>query len=88
MNGQEQNQRGLWGSKIAFIFAATGSAIGLGNIWRFPMVVGKYGGAVFVFVYILAVVLVGFTVMLAEMILGRHTQNPANPGRSSAIWVF
>jgi NSS family neurotransmitter:Na+ symporter len=77
MNGQEQNQRGLWGSKIAFIFAATGSAIGLGNIWRFPMVVGKYGGAVFVFVYILAVVLVGFTVMLAEMILGRHTQRNA-----------
>ena len=77
MNGQEQTQRGLWGSKVAFIFAATGSAIGLGNIWRFPMVVGKYGGAVFVFVYILAVALVGFTVMLAEMIIGRHTQRNA-----------
>jgi NSS family neurotransmitter:Na+ symporter len=77
MNGQDQNQRGHWGSKLAFIFAATGSAIGLGNIWRFPMVVGKYGGAVFVFVYILAVALVGFTVMLAEMIIGRHTQRNA-----------
>jgi NSS family neurotransmitter:Na+ symporter len=77
MNGQDQNQRGHWGSKIAFIFAATGSAIGLGNIWRFPMVVGKYGGAVFVFVYILAVALVGFTVMLAEMTIGRHTQRNA-----------
>jgi len=77
MNVQDHNQRGHWGSKIAFIFAATGSAIGLGNIWRFPMVVGKYGGAVFVFVYIIAVALVGFTVMLAEMIIGRHTQRNA-----------
>lgn len=71
------NQRGNWGSKIAFIFAAAGSAIGLGNIWRFPTMVGRYGGAVFVFVYILAVVLIGFTIMLAELIIGRHTQrNP------------
>lgn len=74
MNGQDLNERGRWGSKIAFIFAATGSAIGLGNIWRFPMTVGKYGGAIFVLVYILAVALVGFTVMLAEMTIGRHTQ--------------
>ncbi len=77
MNGQDLSQRGRWGSKIAFIFAATGSAIGLGNIWRFPMVVGKYGGAVFVLVYIFAVALVGFTVMLAELTLGRYTQQNA-----------
>ncbi|MFC2164973.1 sodium-dependent transporter [Acidobacteriota bacterium] len=77
MNGQDISERGRWGSKIAFIFAATGSAIGLGNIWRFPMVVGKYGGAVFVLVYILAVALVGFTVMLAELVIGRHTQQNA-----------
>lgn len=77
MNDQDLSQRGRWGSKIAFVFAATGSAIGLGNIWRFPMVVGKYGGAVFVFVYIFAVALVGFTVMLAELALGRYTQQNA-----------
>ncbi len=77
MDGQDLSERGRWGSKFAFILAATGSAIGLGNIWRFPMVVGKYGGAVFVLVYILAVVLVGFTVMLAEMVLGRYTQRNA-----------
>ena len=77
MDSQQPTQRGKWGSKVAFIFAATGSAIGLGNIWGFPMMVGKNGGAVFVFVYILAVVLIGFTVMLAELIIGRHTQkNP------------
>ncbi len=77
MESQNLSQRGHWGSKAAFIFAATGSAIGLGNIWRFPMVVGENGGAVFVFVYILAVALIGFTVMLAELVIGRHTQkNP------------
>ena len=77
MEDQEATGRGIWGSKVAFIFAATGSAIGLGNIWRFPTVASQNGGAVFVFVYILAVVLIGFTVMLAELTLGRHAQkNP------------
>jgi NSS family neurotransmitter:Na+ symporter len=77
MTATEAKDRGRWGSKIAFIFAASGSAIGLGNIWRFPMVVGQHGGAVFVFVYILAVVFIGFTVMLAELTIGRHAQrNP------------
>lgn len=69
--------RGAWGSKIAFIFAASGSAIGLGNIWRFPMMVGLNGGAIFVLTYIIAVILIGFTVMLAEFAIGRYTRkNP------------
>jgi NSS family neurotransmitter:Na+ symporter len=77
MEGQDTIKRGTWGSKIAFIFAATGSAIGLGNIWRFPTMVSQNGGAVFVLVYILAVALIGFTVMLAELTIGRHAQkNP------------
>ncbi|MCK4431812.1 MAG: sodium-dependent transporter, partial [Candidatus Aminicenantes bacterium] len=77
MDGQQLSQRGAWGSKVAFIFAATGSAIGLGNIWRFPTMVSQNGGAVFVLIYILAVALIGFTVMLAELTLGRHAQkNP------------
>lgn len=77
MNDQGTGERGVWGSKIAFIFAATGSAIGLGNIWRFPTMVSQNGGAVFVLVYVLAVAFIGFTVMLAELTLGRHTQrNP------------
>jgi len=77
MDGQEQKERGIWGSKLAFILAATGSAIGLGNIWRFPTTASQNGGAVFVLVYILAVVFIGFTVMLAELTIGRHTQkNP------------
>jgi len=77
MQGQDISTRGVWGSKVAFIFAATGSAIGLGNIWRFPTVVSQNGGAVFVLVYVLAVAFIGFTVMLAELTIGRHTQrNP------------
>ncbi|MGB8953482.1 MAG: sodium-dependent transporter [Candidatus Aminicenantales bacterium] len=77
MGSYNLSQRGRWSSKIGFIFAATGSAIGLGNIWGFPMMVGKNGGAVFVLVYILCVALIGFTVMLAELVIGRHTQkNP------------
>lgn len=78
MVNQDSSQRGNWGSKVAFIFAAAGSAIGLGNIWRFPMVVGQNGGALFVLVYILAVAFIGFSVMLAELVIGRYSQkNPA-----------
>jgi len=77
MEAKQVTERGNWGSKIAFILAAAGSAVGLGNIWRFPMAVGQNGGAVFVLVYILAVMLIGFTVMLSELTIGRHSQkNP------------
>ena len=73
----EERERGTWGSKIAFILAASGSAIGLGNIWRFPMITGKSGGAIFVFIYILAVIFIGFTVLLGEITIGRFSQrNP------------
>jgi NSS family neurotransmitter:Na+ symporter len=77
MSSADVKDRGSWGSKIAFIFAASGSAIGLGNIWRFPIMVGLNGGAVFVLAYIVAVFFIGFTIMLAELTIGRHTQkNP------------
>ena len=76
MAGSE-GHRGNWGSKLAFIFAASGSAIGLGSLWRFPLYTGRNGGAVFVFTYIIAVFFIGFTVMLVELTIGRHAQkNP------------
>ena len=56
-----------WGSRIGFILAAAGSAVGLGNIWRFPYITGKYGGAAFVLVYLALIFSVGFSVMRAEM---------------------
>ncbi len=69
--------RGQWGSKIGFILAAAGSAIGLGNIWRFPYIVGQNGGGAFVFVYIFFVVIIGLPYMYAELALGRSVQlNP------------
>jgi NSS family neurotransmitter:Na+ symporter len=70
-------KRGGWGSKMAFILAASGSAIGLGNIWRFPYQTGMNGGAAFVLIYIIAAFTVGLTLFLAEVSLGRATKrNP------------
>ncbi|MDZ7261555.1 MAG: sodium-dependent transporter [candidate division KSB1 bacterium] len=69
--------RGSWSSKFGFIMAAAGSAIGLGNIWRFPYLTGQNGGAAFVLVYLLCVFLIGFPVMLNEFAVGRYTRkNP------------
>jgi NSS family neurotransmitter:Na+ symporter len=69
--------RGQWSSKLGFIFAAAGSAIGLGNIWRFPYVVGENGGAAFVLLYVIFVVIIGLPYMFAELALGRSSQkNP------------
>ncbi len=83
--------RDTWGSKAAFIFAAAGSAIGLGNIWGFPTVAGTNGGAAFLVVYLLAVALIGAPVMLAELIIGRRTQrNPVGAFKALApdsAWV-
>ncbi len=69
--------RGKWGSKMGFILAASGSAVGLGNIWRFPYITGSMGGAVFVLIYLAAIILIGYPVLIAEVSLGRATnQNP------------
>jgi len=57
-------------SQLGFILAAAGSAVGLGNIWKFPYIAGEYGGGAFVLIYLVTVVLIGFTVMIAEMLIG------------------
>ncbi len=67
-------KRENWGSKIGFIMAATGSAVGLGNIWKFPFTAGENGGGAFVIVYLIFVVLIGFSVMLTEFAVGRRKQ--------------
>ncbi len=69
---------GHWSSRAAFVLAATGSAVGLGNIWRFPYLTGENGGGAFVLVYIACVIVVGLPLMMAEIMLGRR-------GRSSPI---
>jgi NSS family neurotransmitter:Na+ symporter len=67
----------MWGSRLGFVLAAAGSAIGLGNIWKFPIETGQNGGAAFVFVYLICVFSIGIPVMIAELALGRKTgSNP------------
>lgn len=64
--------RGLWSSRFAFILAATGSAVGLGNIWKFPYVTGENGGGAFVLVYLLCIAVIGIPIMMAEVFIGRN----------------
>jgi len=69
-NGIEQREQ--WGSRIGFILAAAGSAVGLGNIWKFPYMVGANGGGAFVVIYLAIVFTIGVSVMLAEFAIGRN----------------
>lgn len=64
-------------SRIGFILAAAGSAVGLGNIWKFPYITGENGGGAFVLIYLLAIIFVGLTVFIAESILGQNAQSNA-----------
>jgi NSS family neurotransmitter:Na+ symporter len=70
-------QRENWTSKLGFILAASGSAIGLGNIWRFPFVTGTNGGAIFLIIYLAAIILIGYPVLISEMAIGRKTEKNA-----------
>lgn len=67
-------RREAWGSRLGFLLAAAGSAIGLGNIWRFTYIMGANGGAAFIVVYLVCIVLVGTPVFLAELVIGRRAQ--------------
>jgi NSS family neurotransmitter:Na+ symporter len=70
---------GQWSSKLLFIFAATGSAVGLGNIWKFPWMTAESGGGAFVLIYILSVIFLALPIMAAEILIGkRGKQNPIN----------
>ena len=71
------NQRSNFTSKIGFVLAAAGSAVGLGNIWRFPYLAAKYGGGTFLLVYLILAVTFGFTLMTAEIAIGRKTGKSA-----------
>jgi len=69
--------RGNWSSQFGFIAAAAGSAVGLGNIWKFPYMTGRYGGAAFVLVYLLFVLLICIPIMNSELLVGRKSQKNA-----------
>ncbi len=68
----EKKQRGAWSSKFGFIMAAVGSAVGLGNIWRFPYIAGTSGGALFLILYVVIVAVLGFAMLSLEFAIGRY----------------
>ncbi|MDO5332016.1 MAG: sodium-dependent transporter, partial [Bacillota bacterium] len=76
--------RDTWSSRSTFILAAVGSAVGLGNAWRFPGLAAKYGGGAFLFVYLIAMLIIGIPLLMMEISIGRHTQKGA-PGSMRAI---
>ena len=78
---QEASTRATWSGKWAFILAAAASAVGLGNLWRFPYLAAKYGGGMFLFTYLVLVLTFGVSLLLLETALGRKT-------RQSVIGAF
>jgi len=66
--------RNQWSSRFGFILAAVGSAVGLGNIWKFPFITGMNGGGAFVLVYLVAILFCGLPILMAEFLIGRHSQ--------------
>lgn len=85
MTNDARLMHGQWSSRTAFILAASGSAIGLGNIWKFPYLTGENGGGAFVLVYLLCVAGLGIPIMIAETMLGRRgRQSPINTMRNLA----
>ncbi len=81
--GKRKSLHGHWSSKMAFILAVTGSAVGLGNVWKFPYVAGENGGGAFVLVYLACVILIGLPVMMSEILLGRRGRR--NPVATMAL---
>ena len=73
-------KRTNFGSRLGVILATAGSAVGLGNVWRFPYMTGENGGAVFIMIYVVCVLLLGIPCMISEFIVGRHGQ--ANTARA------
>ena len=79
------SKHGMWSSRWLFVLAAAGSAVGLGNIWRFPYITGENGGGAFVLVYLVCIAAIGVPIMIAEVLLGRAgRQSPINTMRSLA----
>ena len=85
MATERESIHGQWSSRLAFILAATGSAVGLGNIWKFPYLAGENGGGAFVLVYLGCIAVIGIPIMMAEVMLGRRgRQSPVNTMKTLA----
>lgn len=85
MAKRSRSIHGEWSSRWVFILAAAGSAVGLGNIWKFPYLAGEYGGGAFVLIYLLCIAVIGVPIMMAEIMIGRRgRQSPINTMRTLA----
>ena len=69
-----KEKRASWSGSLAFVLAASASAVGLGNLWRFPYLAAKYGGGVFIAAYLLLSLTLGFTLLVTEIALGRYSR--------------
>ena len=86
MSERDTSQHGMWSSGWLFVLAAAGSAVGLGNIWKFPYITGEYGGGAFVLVYLVCIAAIGIPVMMSEVFVGRSGRmSPINSLRHVAI---
>jgi NSS family neurotransmitter:Na+ symporter len=85
MATQRKSIHGQWSGRLAFILAATGSAVGLGNVWKFPYIAGENGGGAFVLIYLACIAIIGIPIMMAEVLIGRRgRQSPVNTMRDLA----
>jgi NSS family neurotransmitter:Na+ symporter len=85
MPSERTSIHGQWSNRLAFVLAATGSAVGLGNVWKFPYITGENGGGAFVLVYLLCIAVIGVPIMMAEVMLGRRgRRSPVNTMRTLA----
>ena len=90
------SRHGMWSNRWLFVLAAAGSAVGLGNIWKFPYIAGENGGGAFVLIYLVCVAFVGIPIMMAEVMIGREgRQSPINTMRKltqqhhrSGLWTL
>ena len=71
---KEKNNRSSFSGKIGFVLSAAGASVGLGNIWRFPFETGNHGGAAFILIYLVCVLILGIPIMIAEFLIGRHSR--------------
>ena len=74
MNGKNMTKRATFATKLGVIAATAGSSVGLGNIWRFPYLAAKYGGGIFLIIYIVLALTFGYTMIVAETAIGRMTR--------------
>ena len=83
----KEKSRSTFSGNIGFVLAAAGSAVGLGNIWRFPYLAAKYGGGIFLLIYILLALTFGYTMLVAETAIGRMTKKDRT-GTAHRVWFY